>query len=194
MDDIGTTRPKRPLRADAARNADRVIAAALRAGVGAGVNVPRSQIAAAAGVGETTLHRRYPRREDLLEALRVHAYRILILDAEEALELGASGLDAIGRYLRQTFKHRDELMVQLHSVPSSELAESALLRDRLKGLMAAMLDRGHTDGSVRSEVTPLTVLRFGAMLAQPTTGIEGWAETATEQRTVFMRGIAADPS
>jgi hypothetical protein len=45
-----TPDPPRKLRADAARNADRVIAAAVRPGLGKGRSVPLVQIAAEAGV------------------------------------------------------------------------------------------------------------------------------------------------
>ncbi|GGB31811.1 hypothetical protein GCM10011492_23090 [Flexivirga endophytica] len=65
------------------------------------------------------------------------------------------------------------------------------VRPRLKDLIAAIIQSGHDDGSVRPEVTGSTVVRFGAMLAQPMTAVSGWDEAAEEQRTVFLRGIAS---
>jgi len=179
------------LRKDAARNAERLIAAAVRAGLSADKSVPMAQIAAEAGVGIGTLYRRYPNREALLEAMEVRAYRILIAEAQDALASAESGLDAIGRYLSQTFAHRDELVLPLHGAPLTEGTESAALRDRLKGLIAAIIERGHNDGTVRPDVTGWTVVRFGAMLAQPMTSIPGWDEAAAEQRALFLRSIAS---
>jgi AcrR family transcriptional regulator len=181
--------PKK-LRSDAAVNAERVMAAAVRAGLAEGKNVPLAQIAADAGVGVGTLYRRYPNREALVEALQVRAYRLLIAEAQDALTRGDSGLDAIDRYLQHSFTHRDELVLPLHGAPRTEDSESAALRDQLKGLIAEIMDRGHADGSVRPEVTGLTVVRFGAMLAQPMSSVRGWADSAAEQRAVFLRGIA----
>lgn len=193
MADEDAHAPRR-LRADAAQNADRLLAAAIRSGLGEGKHVPLEQIAAEAGVGIGTLYRRFPNRAALLEAMEVRAYHLLIAEAEGALRDGATGLEAIGHYLRRTFEHRDELVLPLHGAPLTEDSESAALRDRLKGLLSAMVDRGHDDGSVRPEVTPWTVVRFGSMLAQPMTSVAGWAEAAEDQRRVFLRGIAGDLS
>ncbi|WP_411699059.1 TetR/AcrR family transcriptional regulator, partial [Conyzicola sp.] len=124
-------------------NAERVMAAAVRAGLAEGKNVPLAQIAADAGVGIGTLYRRYPNREALMEALQVRAYRLLIAEAEDALAAGESGLDSVDRYLRQTFEHRDQLVLPLHGAPRTEDTESAQLRDRLKVLIAAIIERGH---------------------------------------------------
>jgi AcrR family transcriptional regulator len=181
--------PKK-LRSDAAINAERVLAAAVRAGLAEGRNVPLAQIAADAGVGVGTLYRRYPNRAALMEALGVRAYRILIAEATDALTHGESGLDSVNRYLSQTFVHRDELVLPLHGAPRTEGTESARLRDQLKGLIAAIVTRGHEDGTLRPDVTGLTIVRFGAMLAQPMTSVRGWSESAAEQWAVFLRGIA----
>jgi len=185
--------PKK-LRSDAMVNAERVLAAAIRSGLAEGKNIPLAQIAADAGVGIGTLYRRYPNREALLEALQERAYRILIAEAVDALASGSSGLDSVDRYLRQSFEHRDELVLPLHGAPRSENTESARLRDELKRLIAKIIDRGHSDGSLRPEVTGLTVVRFGAMLAQPMSNVQGWTESAAEQRSVFLRGIAGPTS
>jgi len=180
----------RKLRSDAAENAERVLAAAVRAGLGEGKIVPLARIAADAGVGVGTLYRRYPNRAALMEALEVRAYRLLIAEAEDALEGGTSGLDSVGRFLRQSFVHRDQLVLPLHGAPRTDGTESARLRGQLKDTMAAIVARGHDDGTLRREVTGWTIVRFGAMLAQPMSNVQGWAESAAEQRSVFMRGIS----
>ncbi|RIX28561.1 TetR/AcrR family transcriptional regulator [Amnibacterium setariae] len=193
MDEDG---PKR-LRADAAQNADRLLAAAVRAGLGEGRPVPMARIAADAGVGIGTLYRRFPNREALLEAMQQRAAGILIEVAQDALAEGGTGLDAIGRFLRRSFEHRDELVLPLHGAPAFDGPETVALRERLRTALAALVERGHDDGSVRSDVTAGTVVRFGAMLAQPMTAVQGWAELAEEQRRIFLLGIAArreDPS
>jgi AcrR family transcriptional regulator len=183
--------PPRKLRKDAAENAERVIAAALRTGLAEGRFVPLAQIAAEAGVGVGTLYRRYPNREALLEAMAVRAYRLILAEAEDALAAGTSGLDAVGRFLRQSFVHRDELVLPLHGAPMTEQTESAQLRGRMQQVIGAIVERGHADGTLRREVDAGTVVRFGAMLAQPMSTVPDWEAAAEEQRAVFLRGIAA---
>lgn len=58
-----------PLRADAERNRERILAAARHAFAAHGIEVPMSAVARAAGVGVATLFRRFPTREDLINAV-----------------------------------------------------------------------------------------------------------------------------
>src|ERR687886_977397 len=59
----------RPLRADAARNRDRVLRAARDAFAEAGLEVGVEEIARRAGVGKGTLYRRFPTKEALVRAI-----------------------------------------------------------------------------------------------------------------------------
>jgi AcrR family transcriptional regulator len=190
---IVTSPRPRKLRKDAAENAERLIAAAVRAGLAEGKFVPMERIAAEAGVGVGTLYRRYPNREALLEAMAVRAYRLILAEAEDALESGETGHDAISRFLHRTFERRDELVLPLHGAPMTEGTESAELRARMRQTMSAIVERGHRDGSVRADVNAGTVVRFGAMLAQPMSNVPDWPSAAAEQRAVFLRGIAPTP-
>jgi AcrR family transcriptional regulator len=60
------SRPGRPLRADAERNRQRLIAAAREVFAQRGLHVPMEDIARHAGVGVATLYRRFPTRADLI--------------------------------------------------------------------------------------------------------------------------------
>jgi AcrR family transcriptional regulator len=182
----------RKLRRDAAENAERLLAAAVRAGLADGKHVPLETIAAEAGVGIGTLYRRYPNREALLEALAVRAYRLILAEAEDALMSGRTGHDAIRRFLEQSFVHRDQLVLPLHGAPLSEGTESAELRRTMQKTMSSIVRRGHEDGTVRPDVTPGTVVRFGAMLAQPMSNVTDWPAAAADQRAIFLRGIATE--
>lgn len=62
------TPPDRPLRPDAARNRTAIVAAAQRAFAESGLQVPFDEIARRAGVGEATVHRRFPDRASLIAA------------------------------------------------------------------------------------------------------------------------------
>ncbi|MBN9375033.1 MAG: helix-turn-helix transcriptional regulator, partial [Cellulomonas sp.] len=73
MTDDQTTAPcDRPLRADARRNRDALLAAAVEAFAKSGADVPLEAIAANAGVGVGTLYRNFPDRNALVEAAYRH--------------------------------------------------------------------------------------------------------------------------
>jgi AcrR family transcriptional regulator len=63
-----TTSADRPLRIDAARNADRVLRAARDVYAELGPDAPIDAIARRAGVGERTIYRRFPNKADLIRA------------------------------------------------------------------------------------------------------------------------------
>ena len=67
--DSRTTSPTRPMRADARRNYDRILAAAAEAIAEHGAEASLEEIARRAGVGSATLHRHFPSRQLLLEAV-----------------------------------------------------------------------------------------------------------------------------
>ncbi|MFC8140874.1 TetR/AcrR family transcriptional regulator [Streptomyces paradoxus] len=76
--------PEAGLRADAERNRDRILAAARRLYAGEGLNVSMAAVAREAGVGKATLSRRFPTREDLINAVfadRMDAYASAVTEA-----------------------------------------------------------------------------------------------------------------
>lgn len=64
-----TDRAPRPLRADARRNRDKILAAAMHAFATQGLDAHLERIASEAGVGSATLYRNFPTREALIEAV-----------------------------------------------------------------------------------------------------------------------------
>jgi AcrR family transcriptional regulator len=74
------------LRADAARNRERIVAAAIEVFAERGLEASTAEIAARAGVGEATLFRRFPTKDDLITA-------IIGVQFEESAELAESCLE-----------------------------------------------------------------------------------------------------
>jgi AcrR family transcriptional regulator len=74
------------LRADAARNRERIVAAAMEVFAERGLEASTAEIASRAGVGEATLFRRFPTKDDLITA-------IIGVQFEESAELAESCLD-----------------------------------------------------------------------------------------------------
>lgn len=73
----------RPLRADARRNRDAILAAAHETFTAEGVLAPLDGIAARAGVGNATLYRNFPTREDLLAAVMRASTEAALAAADE---------------------------------------------------------------------------------------------------------------
>ena len=76
---------QRPLRADAKRNRERLVAAARDLFASAGLDVSVREVARHAGVGVGTLYRHFPAREDLVDAVLQDAFDELVASAEAAL-------------------------------------------------------------------------------------------------------------
>lgn len=92
------TRSSRPLRADARRNREAILSAAREAFDAEGISAPIDGIATAAGVGNATLYRNFPTRDDLLAAV-VDDSICELLDESEQLEHEMSADDALREWL-----------------------------------------------------------------------------------------------
>jgi AcrR family transcriptional regulator len=81
-----STTDHRPLRADARRNREKVVAAAALAFAEDGLEAQVEEIARRAGVGVGTVYRHFPTKEALVEALAVQHFERLAQIAEAAVE------------------------------------------------------------------------------------------------------------
>jgi AcrR family transcriptional regulator len=77
----------RPLRADARRNRERVLAAAREVFGEQGREAQMDDVARRAAVGVGTVYRHFPTKEALLEALAVDAFERIVARARECLEI-----------------------------------------------------------------------------------------------------------
>jgi AcrR family transcriptional regulator len=78
---------ERPLRADARRNREKVLAAARAVFAEHGREAQMDDVAKRAGVGVGTVYRHFPTKEALIEALMVDAFRTIAAAADRALEI-----------------------------------------------------------------------------------------------------------
>lgn len=82
-DRTAAAKAPRPLRADAQRNRDAILAAAREVFDEAGVLASLDAIAARAGVGNATLYRNFPTRDDLLAAVMEASVATVLAEAGE---------------------------------------------------------------------------------------------------------------
>jgi AcrR family transcriptional regulator len=150
----------RALRADAQLNQDRVLEAAARAFADPGADTSMKAIARAAGVGIGTLYRRFPTREQLIDA----TYRnetVKLAESADSL-LSAQGptlalrswMDGFVDYILTKHGMSEALPAILATTDGLRTHSRDLLRDAIARLILA----GNQAGSVRSDIDPNDVL------------------------------------
>ncbi|MGK5742011.1 TetR/AcrR family transcriptional regulator [Micromonospora sp. URMC 103] len=150
----------RPLRADARRNRERLLEAAVRAFSQGGPEVTLESVARDAGVGIGTLYRHFPTREALVEA----AYRselAKLCDAAPEL-LGRLPADRALREWMELFidylAAKRGMADALRLVIASGANPYAESRDRLYTALDLLLAAGIEAGAVRADVPAADVL------------------------------------
>ncbi len=153
----------RPLRADAARNVDKIITAARQCFRDHGPEVPLQTIAATAGVGPATLFRNFADKEELvLAALN----RQLRLHMDPVVEQALANPDAADGLFRVV-----DALMEVASEDANLLDAVAGRRGLLTGItggliesVAVLLGRGQRQGTLRSDISMTDMIRLLAML------------------------------
>lgn len=183
--------PDRP-RSAASRRTRRLIVDAAIETLGQQQSAALGEIADAAGVSRSTLHRQFVDRAALLGAVDAECRRRFDDASRRAQILTGTGLEAISRLAQE--------YLELGPVLSLIFADNALIdpdsweaeeveADGGAGL-ATIIDRGHRDGSIDAGlptpwiVTTLWVLLFGAWQVQ-STGVARHEVSALLARTVI---------
>jgi len=149
------------MRADARRNRDALLAAAVKLFARCGHEVSLEAIAKEAGVGIGTLYRHFPTRESLVEAAYRSEVDRLCGSVDELLrdhppdEALAEWLDRFATYAAA----KRGMKGALQSVVASGSPLFADARKALLGAIAQLLDAGIAAGSIRKDAEPEDVLR-----------------------------------
>ncbi|HEX3647107.1 MAG TPA: TetR/AcrR family transcriptional regulator [Pseudonocardiaceae bacterium] len=155
-----TADPPRRLRADAQRNRERLLEAALRAFTTGGADVTLEAIARQAGVGIGTLYRHFPTREALVEAVYRNELAGLCARAADLLatEPPDQALrDWMGHFVAyQSTKHG--MADALRAVIASGGDPFAQSRTRVRDAMATLVKAGVAAGTIRDDVDSFDIL------------------------------------
>lgn len=151
--------PERPLRKDAQRSRQLVLAAARELIAERGLEVGFDEIARRAGVGVGTVYRRFPDRRALAGALFADKIGELIAVAEEALlveDAWESFLTFVLLSIRE--QQRDRGLLEVLSTEDFGDPELLDLRTRAAGTVDEVLGRAQRAGLVREDLTAVDVI------------------------------------
>ncbi|MER7933281.1 MULTISPECIES: TetR/AcrR family transcriptional regulator [unclassified Streptomyces] len=142
IDGSGTT-SRRPLRADAQRNEDRLLEAAAEAFAEEGPGASVKDVARRAGVGVGTLYRRFPSKELLIEAVYRHEVQRLCGAAEE-LAATLPPVEALRTWMERfiDFMEAKQGMADALRVILTDDGEKLHTRTLLVDAIAWLLDAG----------------------------------------------------
>ncbi|MYR07888.1 TetR family transcriptional regulator [Gordonia sp. SID5947] len=181
---------KRPTRADAARNYDKLVAAAQDLFATEGTDVALDKVAAEAGVGVGTLYRHFPNRTALLEAtFRSYSAQIVadgrrLLDTESAVAALESMFAAYMATAGTKRGMREAIMVAVgNDAPVFEET-----RNNSRDLMTAILESGRRSGDFREDVEPADITRLMGGLSM-TCVAEDTEETRRRLIGVVLDGL-----
>lgn len=146
----------RPLRADAQRNRDKILAAAVRVFTEEGLDAHFERVAKEAGVGTGTLYRNFPTREALIEA----AYRnevARLCDAAPGLLAAMPPREALRAWTRRFIDYATAKLGMadaLRAVVASGADPYAESRAMIQAALSSLMEAGVADGSVRPDIGP----------------------------------------
>jgi AcrR family transcriptional regulator len=159
---------RRPKRADALRNYEKLVAAGREAFTEADRSASLEDIARRAGVGIGTLYRHFPTRTDLVQAIYVDEVEALSRSAAELA--GLEPWEALTSWLERFVGYvatKQALAEELFAVADEERqAVFAGCRSMLYGAGEPLLRRAQDAGIVRSDVSIEEVIRLVAGIAK----------------------------
>ncbi|MFI5695909.1 TetR/AcrR family transcriptional regulator [Kribbella sp. NPDC051586] len=148
----------KPLRADARRNRDQLVATARAVFAELGTQAALDEIARRARIGNATLYRHFPTRDDLIVAVY----------AEEVAELcavddGVDLFDWLERFIRHVAEKGDLARNLEPSARRSELHDA--WHESMVETAGRLVGRAQRDGRLRPDVDPLDLLVLSAGMA-----------------------------
>jgi AcrR family transcriptional regulator len=156
----------RPVRADAQRNMDALLKAALAVFAASGVDAPMRDIAEKAGVGIGTVYRHFPQRSDLIAAV----FRREIdacADAAPVLAAEHEPGEALARWMQRYVDFiaaKRGLATALHSGHPAFDSLPAYFQQRLEPALRTLLESAGAAGVVRTDIAAKDLLGAVASL------------------------------
>ena len=148
----------RPLRRDAERNRQRILAAASEVFNDLGLEASLDEVARRAGVGVGTVYRRFPAREDLIEALFVDRIESVATLAEEAAQVPDPWTGLAGFMIRAAEMMADDRgLRQMMMYAGYGRDKTWYARQRNAPLVTRLVERAKAAGQLRADLEPTDI-------------------------------------
>ncbi|MFD7918991.1 TetR/AcrR family transcriptional regulator [Streptomyces sp. NPDC059740] len=185
----------RPLRADAQRNREKILAAAVRVFTEDGLDAHLERVAREAGVGTATLYRNFPTREALVEA----AYRnevAQLCEVVPALLAAHPPYEALRAWTRLFMDYATAKMGMidaLRALSASGGNPHAHSRDMIEAAVTTLMEACGAAGQIRSDIGPADMFAALAGIALTSARPEQ-REQAERLLDLVLDGLRADPA
>ena len=156
------TAAERPLRADARRNHDKLVAVAREVFMEHGPEAPLDEIARRAAVGPGTLYRHFPTRDALVAAVYRDDVECIATRADE-LAAQLPPFEALAAWLGEQVAyaaHKHGLGGALKTMLANDSVTLDYCRDTIGVAIRKLLDRARDAGEVRDDIDPSMLLRL----------------------------------
>jgi AcrR family transcriptional regulator len=169
MDEAPSQPQPRPMRADARRNYDHIVATARETFAELGVDAPLDVVARRAGVGPGTLYRHFPARETLVAAVYGPDIAALADRAAQLAEQEAPGA-ALERWVREhlvdALEQRGIATTFKTALALAETPEILLhYKDRFMAAAETLVSAAKEAGTVREDIETRDILRLAYGIA-----------------------------
>ena len=156
----------RPLRRDAERNRQRILAAAAEVFTERGLDATLDEVARAAGVGVGTVYRRFPDKDSLVSELFRDRIDALVTVAEEACEAADPwrGLVDFLEYIASAMAG-DQGLRQLMMFGTYDRDQVCYASDRMRPVITRLVQRAQASGDLRGDFEATDVKMIAFMLA-----------------------------
>jgi AcrR family transcriptional regulator len=186
--------PVRKPRADAERNRERILEVAKEVFTRDGAAASLDDIARRSGIGNATLYRHFPTRDDLIEAVYRSEVEKLAA-AEQRFAATMPPLEALRAWMLLFIDHIAGKMLivpVMNTIAGGPLRLMEGSRSRIHIAFVASVKRAIASGDLRSDTDPNDFVRALVGIFQ-TTALPGWEPSARRLVDILIAGTSSTP-
>jgi AcrR family transcriptional regulator len=165
----------RPQRSDAARNRQRLLAAAVEVFAEHGLDAGVGEIAARAEIGRGTLFRNFPSKQDLIAAVVADKMQRAVADGRKLLASDEGRGTAVFEFLKEMVHRQQRERALFEAIADEFLSHPDIkaVQTDLLGLLDDLLDDGKRAGTVRPDVGAVDVMLLTKGVCSAASELEG---------------------
>ena len=184
--------PERKPRADAKRNRERILEIAKDAFTRDGATASLDDIARRSGVGNATLYRHFPTRDDLIEAVYRNEVERLAA-AEQRFAATMPPIEALRAWMLLFIDHVAEkklIISVMDTVPGGSMRLMEGSRSLIHGTFVTSVQRAIASGDLHADTDPNDFVRALVGVFH-TTALPGWEQSARRLVNILIAGSAS---